>query len=313
MGYQSFVAECSNWVGCISHHEAAAMLRFRSTDPLGQMEGSIDLSMTTRPIYFLPEGVTVSPLRLPETMLATWDELTAIAERKVGCHALYDDGSKPWQVKTISPNTNIPASLCPPLQRPGAPTMLLGGFTMHRISGDNVDPIIDTNNKMSAVKIYPGARVLDTCMGLGYTAISAARLLKGRGSVTTCECDMASLEMSAYNPWSRPLHDNSLPISIMQGDATELVGSTFADGELDVVIHDPPAKALCRMDLYGTNFYSLLHRKLRKSGGQLFHYIGNPDSRESGRLFRGVMERLSSVGFKNVRKFPSAFGVVAST
>lgn len=53
----------------------------------------------------------------------------------------------------------------------------------------------------------------------------------------------------------------------------------FGDGEFAVIIHDPPARALCKTtDMYGAAFYKDLARVL-KPGGTLFHYIGNPESR----------------------------------
>lgn len=53
----------------------------------------------------------------------------------------------------------------------------------------------------------------------------------------------------------------------------------FRDGEFAAIIHDPPARALCKTtDMYGAAFYKDLARVL-KPGGTLFHYIGNPESR----------------------------------
>ena len=39
------------------------------------------------------------------------------------------------------------------------------------------------------------------------------------------------------------------------------------------MIHDPPARALSRTDVYGLEFYSQLRRVLTNDGS-LFHYIG---------------------------------------
>ena len=51
-----------------------------------------------------------------------------------------------------------------------APTALLAGFSMHRF-GVGVDPMEDTERKLAAIApIRPGARVLDVCTGLAYTA-----------------------------------------------------------------------------------------------------------------------------------------------
>jgi predicted methyltransferase len=143
--------------------------------------------------------------------------------------------------------------------------MVLGGFTMHRIAGEAMNPQKDTENKLTAIKLFKGAKVLDTCMGLGYTAMAAAEKVAGAseakegvfGSVTTIEYDAASIEMCAHNPWSQSLFDESLPITVMQGDSCELIKS-FPDNSFNAIIHDPPARALCRKDLYGLEFYKEL-------------------------------------------------------
>jgi predicted methyltransferase len=44
-------------------------------------------------------------------------------------------------------------------------------------------------------------------------------------------------------------------------------------GSFNFVIHDPPARALSRTDVYGLEFYSQLRRVLTNDGS-LFHYIG---------------------------------------
>lgn len=48
-----------------------------------------------------------------------------------------------------------------------------------------------------------------------------------------------------------------------------------------------------------------------RHGGQLFHYIGSPDSKESGRLYGGITSRLREAGFSRVKRAPKAFGLVA--
>ena len=187
------------WAGVVDHYVADHLLSLRHT---GQTEirTSVDLGKSVSRITLTPEGVARE-----KSLLATWDELTEIAEKRQGCWAVYDDGSKPWRVSALSKNTQIPASLCPPLGgKTGAPTMVLGGFTMHRIAGDGMNPTVDTAAKISAVSsaLFPGASVLDTCCGLGYTAIGAAEKVGENGRVVSIELDEASLEVSA--PHSEP-------------------------------------------------------------------------------------------------------------
>ena len=63
-------------------------------------------------------------------------------------------------------------------------------------------------------------------------------------------------------------------------------------------------------ELYSAEFYAALRRVLR-DGGTLYHYIGDPTSKASGKLFKGVLERLREVGFSSVKIHPEAYGVVA--
>jgi len=61
---------------------------------------------------------------------------------------------------------------------------------------------------------------------------------------------------------------------------------------------------------YSADFYHELHRVL-KAKGRVFHYIGDPKSKSGGTVTRGVVRRLQEVGFRRVKPWPRAFGVVA--
>lgn len=62
-------------------------------------------------------------------------------------------------------------------------------------------------------------------------------------------------------------------------NAIQQLVKDFGDAEFAAIIHDPPARALCKTtDMYGAAFYKDLARVL-KPGGTLFHYIGNPESK----------------------------------
>jgi hypothetical protein len=118
--------ESRTWVGCISHHEAQTLINHFNRKAINAI-ASIDLGLSTRPVYFNDNGVSISVNNDPADLrlVASWDELQQIIKKKPsGCYALYDDGSKPFKISTISSKTNIPASLCPPLERSGAPTMV---------------------------------------------------------------------------------------------------------------------------------------------------------------------------------------------
>lgn len=51
-------------------------------------------------------------------------------------------------------------------------------------------------------------------------------------------------------------------------------------------------------------------RRVLTPNGVLFHYIGDPSSKASGRLFKGVLERLREAGFEP-KTNAGAFGITA--
>ncbi|HEY6540922.1 MAG TPA: spermine synthase, partial [Ktedonobacteraceae bacterium] len=109
------------------------------------------------------------------------------------------------------------------------------------------------------------------------------------------------------NPWSSELFTNP-SITRMMGDACEVV-PTFANESFQRVVHDPPTFALAG-ELYSGAFYRELYRVLKR-GGRLFHYVGDPESKASGGVTRGVLRRLQEAGFSRVVRHAEAYGVVA--
>ena len=184
-----------------------------------------------------------------------------------------------------------------------APTLEIDGIHMHRVSGS--DPIRDTRSKIAEARIRAGTEVLDTCMGLGYTAI--ASLLRGARRVVTVEIDRNVIELSRVNPWSWRLSDDR--IEIVHADVTEYIG-TLEKESFDRVIHDPPRITGSSGPLYSIDFYRELYRVLRRRG-VLFHYTGEP-GRKHGANFPGrVASKLKRAGFRVVRYSRRALGLVA--
>ncbi|RLF16470.1 MAG: methyltransferase [Thermoprotei archaeon] len=183
-----------------------------------------------------------------------------------------------------------------------APTLEINGIHMHRVEGTT--PWEDAKSKVEAANLRKGAKVLDVCTGLGYTAIITLR--KGASEVWTVEKDVNVLRMAEANPWSKGLE--SPQIRKILGDATETI-TEFGNEEFNVIIHDPPTITQAG-ELYGADFYKELYRVLKK-GGTLYHYTGAPGSRSRGiDIVQGVSRRLKMVGF-TVKIVRELMGVIA--
>jgi predicted methyltransferase len=183
------------------------------------------------------------------------------------------------------------------------PALEISGILMHRIKGTT--PRKDAEAKLRLVAPVRGA-VLDTCMGLGYTAILAAFTAE---SVTVIEKDENVLEMARLNPHSQPLFGEP-KIKLIHGDATQVVPA-FGSAAFDIVNHDPPTLSIAG-ELYADAFYAELLRIL-KPGGKLLHYTGAPGSR--GRrvdLNASVTRRLAQIGFVKVHTDSETFCVIGT-
>jgi predicted methyltransferase len=273
----------------LSRYQAAPLLQRRGQDDVAT--ASPDLGISEVVVELDDSGV-----HFPGGERISWDDLRDIAESENGCFRV--DGDEVSEIRTFSETTNWVRSLMPTT---GAPTMLVSGIPMHRISG--IEPRADTLRKIKTIAPL-GGLVLDTATGLGYTAIEAAKTAQ---RVVTIELDPSGLEIARQNPWSRGLFDNPR-IEQVIGDTYEIIQS-FPDGEFSRVLHDPPAMSLAG-DLYSGAFYRQLHRILTRNG-RLFHYIGDPESASGRNITRGVIRRLQESGFTRIVRHPEAFGVVA--
>jgi predicted methyltransferase len=222
-----------------------------------------------------------------------------------------DEEAQPSKVEGFSELTQRPASLLPLDDEGGQPpTVVLGGFNMHSFKGMSSKG--DTERKLGALGSRLRGTVLDVCTGLGYTACGAAAE-PATEHVVTIELDPLMIEMQRANPWSAALfadssEAHSAKITRLLGDATEVLPALPA-GAFDCCIHDPPTNAMSG-ELYSEDFYAQIRRCLRPNGA-LFHYVGDPSSKASGRLFKGITERLRRAGFESVKTVQEAYGIVA--
>ena len=256
----------------------------------GKTKVSLDLGLTTTSINRTNEGI-----KLNKKENIDYVSLGKIAEKENA--AYFVSRGKVYQVAVSGKH------FYKLLPTHGAPTLEIDGIRMHRTK--ETTPDMDTGRKLDSLRLRGGA-VLDTCTGLGYTAIEAAR--RGASHVVTVELEMSVLLIARMNPWSRGLWT-------LRG-VHKLLGDSFhvTDGLperfFDYVVHDPPRHSHAG-HLYGGEFYRKLWR-LMKPGGRLFHYTGEPGSRYRGvDLGRGVASRLREAGFVGLSYHDDVMGFTA--
>ena len=171
-----------------------------------------------------------------------------------------------------------------------APTLEISGIKMHRSEG--CCPYAQAEAIVRTV-VRPGHTVLDTCGGLGYTAIWSARL--GARRVLSVEHDLDVLEIARLNPWSEEYLFDSR-IDVIAQDVTTFLGVQPA-GTFEAAVHDPPHISRAG-ELYGRDFYFELSRVLTASG-KMYHYVGEPGTKrgKAKAFHEGVAERLTIAGF----------------
>ncbi|HID72843.1 TPA: SAM-dependent methyltransferase [Candidatus Micrarchaeota archaeon] len=145
-----------------------------------------------------------------------------------------------------------------------------------------------------ALKVKPGDSVLDTCMGLGYTAMAAGSKAK---SVTTCEYSDAVYTLASWNPFSEELFNNK-KYTIMRGDISEKIKELEGDS-FEVVVHDPPRFSKAG-HLYSEQFYKELWR-VAAPDARLYHYVGTVGKRSGRNIENEVEKRLKRAGFRKIR------------
>jgi len=238
---------------------------------------SLDLGLTTQHVGIEPDSIA-----LGGDDAVSLEQLREVATAKRGVFILESGWLEPVQIAADYFYKLIPTD--------EAPTVEISGVQMHRTTG--TAPFRNATESAKTV-VRRGAAVLDTCGGLGYTAIAAAR--HGATSVVSLDIDANVREIARRSPWSAD-YFASVVIHIIDADAEEFVAEQ-ADASFDCVIHDPPRFSRAG-ELYGAEFYRGLARVLRPRG-RLFHYTGEPYARSRGRSFvAGVLRRLQDAGFE---------------
>jgi predicted methyltransferase len=191
----------------------------------------------------------------------------------------------------------------------GIPILEIDGLRMQLIR-DFKTPLDYAKEVVRQLKIPTtgGSRfvLFDSCMGLGYTAIEAARHPSVK-KVLTCELSNAVIKLAQWNPYSELLFVESGKIYVTQTSSFDFI-SKSSQNSFDFVIHDPPRFSHAP-ELYSSEFYKELYR-VSRPGARLFHYVGSV-GKESGRKIEVEVEkRLKENGFKNINHHSKLQGMV---
>ncbi len=179
---------------------------------------------------------------------------------------------------------------------PDWPTISISSVPMHQLKS----PKKDTEAKIKLIK--PFGYVLDTCMGLGYTAILAK---DHSDQIETFEKDENVYSMAKINPLSRKLF-NDQKITIHKKDISQQIAAF--ENSFDCIIHDPPTFKLAPV-LFSEDFYLKLKSALRR-GGRLFHYAPLYKIKRGYNFPAKIKGKLKKTGFRGIRFDQKALGII---
>ncbi len=258
---------------------------------LSSIRTTLDLGITKENVYISGKHVVIRGIEIPIDYLR---EIITKSDR------VYEVTGSGKLIEVTIRNEGI--YKLKPIGKDMAPTLEINGIHMHRIVGTT--PWLDSLNKVKRARIRRNSRVLDTCMGLGYTAIHS--LFRGASQVITVEIDPNVIEIAKHNPWSKYLEFDR--VIIINNDVTKVI-DYFDENYFDRIIHDPPRITRRYGDLYSLEFYRKLYRVL-KPGGILYHYTGEPGIHGGVSIVKGIGDRLRKAGFI-VKYYSDAQGYIA--
>jgi predicted methyltransferase len=211
------------------------------------------------------------------------------------CYAIEDGMLK--QIAFFSDDTSLYYKLVPTKDWP---TVTFSSTPMHRFT--HISP--KRNAELMIRELSPvRGFVLDTCCGLGYTAILSSK----SAEVITYEKDHNVLRIASYNPYSRELFENGR-ITLSKKDVSASI-CIHQDNSFDRIIHDPPTFKYAG-ELYSLAFYKELCRVL-KPKGILYHYTPSPGKTHGRKFHAGILGRLKSAGLGNVEYHELSSGIRA--
>lgn len=253
----------------------------------GASSVSVDLGMKKADVSISSGNALILDQSIP------LDELKKVKED--ACYLIQDNSL--IKIAFFSDESNFYYKLLPTKDWP---TFTLSSTPMHRHK--HISPRQDTMLKIKEISPVKG-RVLDTCCGMGYTAIAASK----NAEVYTFERDPYVVHIASLNPFSKELFNNP-KIHLHQESVFDAI-TRFNGCFFDRIIHDPPTFRYSP-ELYSSEFYIQLYRTLRP-GGILYHYCPAPQKTQGRKFYLSVIKRLKAVGFKDAHYNDLSSGIRA--
>jgi len=287
-------------ISIITKKEAESIISIKESDKsdIPEIKISLDLGLTLSSVSIKDDFVHMGAQKIPISDFKNVKEDF--------CYLIEDNTLK--KIAFFSDETNLYYKLLPTKDWP---TVTMSSVPMHRHTG--MSPKEDTFSKIKEIEPVKG-NVLDTCCGLGYTAVMASKQAE---EVHTFERDETMLHIAKLNPYSQELFSGSKTDKTEKTDKKIMIheedvfsGITkFKDGYFDRIIHDPPTFKISP-ELYSIKFYSELYRVLKKSG-ILYHYAPWPGRTKGNEFYKKIIKDLAGCGFKNCQYHAASSGIRA--
>ncbi len=259
------------------HSDVAATIIEAAGQGLSHVRVSLDLNLSRKNFEIKNTTLVLNDIAFVEI-----NKLESIASSPGKIFMLRDNELKPLETRAGGYYKLVPTETAPILE--------INGIKMHRSGA--IDPLLDARLKAELV-VRPHDFVLDTCAGLGYSAVYA--LKQGAEKIISVEKSREVLNLRQFNPWFKK-YDKK--IQLVHGDITEVI-TELKQASFHCIIHDPPRFTSASGMLYSRKFYGELFRVMAK-GARLFHYTGNPGRiRYQDRFIKNTIKRLTASGFEN--------------
>ena len=243
-------------------------------------------------------GVKKLSLDLGRNVTLVTNELDGVPLEEVKGDFVYAwDGAELWKVAVFDDG------LYRLRMMRGKPILEIDGLRMHLVK-DYKDVFDYSKLVVQKLKIKQSDVVLDTCMGLGYTAIAASNKAD---RVVSVELFPAVIAMAKWNPWSKELFERKRIEIVGEKSCFDYIKEA-PEGKFTKIIHDPPRFSKAG-ELYSREFYREL-RRVCKPRSLLFHYVGSLGKKKRD-IMGEVAERLEECGWKILKKDKRLQGIIA--